>query len=127
MAHDVFISYSTKDQALAGEICQALEAASIRCWMAPRDVHKGKVWAEEITTAIESARVFFLLLTHSANQSQNVFNEVSIAADTRIPILYLRVDQVTLSKGLKYHLSAVQWMEAVSTSFQSQSPELVEP
>jgi hypothetical protein len=55
MAHDAFISYSTKDQALTDEICQALEAADIRCWMASRDAPKGMNGAEEITTAIESA------------------------------------------------------------------------
>jgi hypothetical protein len=38
MSFDVFISYSTKDAIVAKAACAALEAAKIRCWIAPRDI-----------------------------------------------------------------------------------------
>ena len=34
MAHDVFISYSTKDKVIADAICANLENRGIRCWIA---------------------------------------------------------------------------------------------
>ncbi|MFP4660789.1 MAG: TIR domain-containing protein [Halanaerobiales bacterium] len=39
MAHDVFISYSTRDKHVADAVCNALEYNKIRCWIAPRDIH----------------------------------------------------------------------------------------
>ncbi len=36
MAHDVFISYSSKDKPIADAVCANIEAAGIRCWVAPR-------------------------------------------------------------------------------------------
>ena len=48
MAHDVFISYSTKDKPTADAACAALEAKGIRCWIAPRDILPGSDWGEAI-------------------------------------------------------------------------------
>src|SRR5665648_437323 len=33
VAHDVFISYSHRDKAVADAVCAGLEAARIRCWV----------------------------------------------------------------------------------------------
>jgi hypothetical protein len=54
---DVFISYSSQDKPTADAACAALEAANIRCWIAPRDINPGRDYAESIIEAIESARV----------------------------------------------------------------------
>jgi hypothetical protein len=42
LAHDVLISYSVTDKGAADAVCHRLEAARIRCWIAPRDVGFGK-------------------------------------------------------------------------------------
>ena len=34
----VFISYASRDAAVAQKVCSALEAAGIPCWIAPRNV-----------------------------------------------------------------------------------------
>ncbi len=36
MAHDVFISHSTSDRAVADAMCSRLEQVGVRCWIAPR-------------------------------------------------------------------------------------------
>ena len=35
MAHDVFISHSTNNRAVANSVCASLESVAIRCWIAP--------------------------------------------------------------------------------------------
>lgn len=52
MAHDVFVSYSSQDQPTALAVVNALESNGIRCWMAPRDIRAGDVWAQAIVEAI---------------------------------------------------------------------------
>jgi len=38
MAHDVFISYSSKDKTVANAVCATVENRKVRCWIAPRDI-----------------------------------------------------------------------------------------
>jgi hypothetical protein len=54
MNFDVFISYSTKDATAAKATCAALEAAKIRCWIAPRDIVPSASWGASIVRAIQS-------------------------------------------------------------------------
>jgi hypothetical protein len=56
MAHDVFLSYSSKDKPVADATCAVLEGRGIRCWMAPRDITPGADWGESIIDAIQGAR-----------------------------------------------------------------------
>jgi len=53
MAHDVFISHSAQDKAIADAVCAALENAAVRCWVAPRDVQPGRSFAAFSTLLIE--------------------------------------------------------------------------
>jgi hypothetical protein len=48
----VFISYASHDATVAQKICSALEAADFACWMAPRDVVPGTLYADGIVRAI---------------------------------------------------------------------------
>jgi hypothetical protein len=38
MAHDVFVSYSSKDKIIADSIVASMEQNGVRCWYAPRDM-----------------------------------------------------------------------------------------
>lgn len=63
MSHDVFISHSSKDKAVANAICAALEAAGIKCWIAPRDIRSGEEWPEAIVNAIKKSRFMILIFS----------------------------------------------------------------
>src|ERR1035438_640129 len=69
MAHDVFISYSAKNNTTADAVCAMLESNGIRCWIAPRDVVPGMEWGECIIDAIEQSRIMVLVFTAAANDS----------------------------------------------------------
>ena len=56
MAHDVFVSYSSKDKPTADAVCATLEGRGIRCWVARRDILPGTDWGESIIDAIEQSR-----------------------------------------------------------------------
>jgi hypothetical protein len=51
----VFISYASHDAAVAQKVCSALEAAGFRCWIAPRNVVPGTMYADGIVHAIDEA------------------------------------------------------------------------
>ena len=79
MAHDVFISHSTKDKAVSDATCAALENGGIRCWVAPRDVQAGRSFAGEITRAIQESKIMVLIFSAHSNNSEQVLREVQLA------------------------------------------------
>jgi TolB-like protein len=122
----VFISYASQDAAIATALCDALEAASILCWIAPRDVRPGDFYADAIVQAIANCPIFVLVLSQTAIDSPHVLREVERAGSKRRPIVTLRTDTSPLPPGLEYFLSASQWLDASGSSADRQFPKLVE-
>jgi formylglycine-generating enzyme required for sulfatase activity len=125
MSHDVFISHSSKDKAIADATCAALEAAGIRCWVAPRDILAGVNWGEAIIDAIAGSRVIVLILSSESNVSPQVIREIERGVNKGIPIIPLRVQDIPLSKSLEYFLSSAHWLDAYSQPMQQYLDVLV--
>jgi TIR domain len=60
-SHDVFVSYASQDAAIANAVVTALERAGLSCWIAPRDVVPGSLYADEIVGAINDAKAVVLV------------------------------------------------------------------
>ena len=114
MAHDVFVSHSVKDKAVADAIVARLEADSVTCWIAPRDVVPGADWGESIIDAIESSRIMILIFSQSADASPQIKREVERAVNKGVYIIPFRVDDIPPTKSLEYFISTSQWMDAFS-------------
>jgi hypothetical protein len=114
MAHDVFISYSSKDKPTADAACAVLESKGIRCWIAPRDITPGADWGEAIIDGINGARVFVLVFSSNANSSQQIKREVERAVNHGLPIIPLRIEDVQPGKSLEYFLSMPHWLNALT-------------
>jgi TIR domain len=114
MAHDVFISYSSKDKPVADATCATLESKGIRCWMAPRDIMPGSDWGESIVDAINGSRAFVLVFSGNANASVQIKREVERTVNKGIPIIPLRIENVMPAKSLEYFLSTPHWLDAFS-------------
>jgi hypothetical protein len=114
MAHDVFVSHSVKDKAVADAVVARLEAESVTCWIAPRDVVPGADWGESIIDAIESSRIMILIFSQSANASSQIKREVERAVNKEVYIIPFRVDDIPPTRALEYFISSSQWMDAFS-------------
>ena len=114
MAHDVFISYASKDKTIADAVCARLEARGIRCWIAPRDVQPGQPYGEEIIDAIHNCRAMVLVLSSNANASVHIPKEIERAVSRGVPVIPLRVENVTPGKSLDYFISSVHWLDAIT-------------
>jgi tetratricopeptide (TPR) repeat protein len=108
---DVFVSYATQDAAIARAVVAALERHALKCWIAPRDVTPGALYADEIIRAINGTRVLVLILSESAIASPHIGKEVERASSKRRPIVTLRTDAARLTTALEYFLSESQWIE----------------
>lgn len=123
---DVFISYASQDAAVADAVCGALEHGGVYCWIAPRNVTPGEVYAESIVHAIDSARVIVLVLSQHGAASQHVLREVERASSKRHPVVTFRIDTAPLPAGLEYFLNSSQWLDASATGTARALPRLVD-
>jgi TolB-like protein len=111
-AAPVFISYASQDAAVAAALVETLERHGIACWIAPRDVKAGALYADAIVRAISGAKAFVLVLSEGAIASTHVSKEIERASSKKRPIIALRVDAAALTPALEYFLSESQWLDA---------------
>ena len=110
-ARRVFISYASHDAAMAQKVCSALEGAGFPCWLAPRDVIPGMLYADGIVRAINESTILVLILSESAVASAHVGKELERASSKRHPIIALRTDTAPLPPAFEYFLSESQWID----------------
>lgn len=110
-SRSVFISYASHDAAVAQKVCSALEAAGYRCWIAPRNVVPGTLYADGIVHAIDESSILVLILSQQAIASAHVGREIERAVSKRHPVLALRIDGAPLTAAFEYFLNQSQWIE----------------
>jgi TolB-like protein/tetratricopeptide (TPR) repeat protein len=120
----VFISYASQDAAVANAVVGILEGAGLACWIAPRDVVPGALYAGEIIRAInESSLVVMVLSAHSV-ASPHVGKELERASSKRRRIIALRTDAALLPHDFEYFLGESQWIDAGTGSIESAAAKL---
>jgi len=112
MAHDVFFSYSTKDQKIVEGLSAYLEQNGIRCFIAYRDIPQGVVWAEAITEAIEKCRLMVVVFSEHFNSSKQVDREIEMCSEEGKPILTFRIQNAEFTGAKKYYLKNINWIDA---------------
>ena len=124
MPHEVFISYSHKDKAIADAICARLEQDGVRCWYAPRDIRPGEDWAASIISAINSVKIMVLVFTDASNASRQVLREINNAVSAGVILLPFKLTDSPPCQGMQYYLSAVHWLDAVEGPVEKKIEEL---
>ena len=112
MTKDIFISYSSQDQAIAFSACQYLENNNFSCWIAPRDILPGIYYGESILSAIAESKVFILIFSSSSNNSPQVIREIERAVSKGIKIIPFRIEEILPSKAMEYFISSSHWLDA---------------
>lgn len=122
---DVFISYCLQDKAPAEAVCAMLEAANVRCWIAPRDLNPGADWAESIMAALRSSRLMVLIFSSHANSSPQVTREVQRAFEKGLTVMPFRIEDVQPSASLEYYIGSVHWLDALTGPMEPHIEKLV--
>ncbi len=122
---DVFVSYASADAVVANALVDALEQHGLNCWIAPRDVVPGTLYADGIVRAIAATKVFVLVLSGRAAASTHVGKELERASSKGRPIIAVRIDAAPLSPSFEYFLSESQWIDVGATSLDAAAAKLV--
>jgi TolB-like protein len=110
-SRSVFLSYASHDGEVANSICKFLESHGVSCWMAPRDVPAGALYADAIVRAINEAKALVVVLSQSAVASSHVGKEIERASSKNKKIIAFRIDPAPLTPALEYFLSESQWID----------------
>jgi TolB-like protein len=121
-----FISHASADRTLAESLAAYLEERGIACWMAPRDVAPGALYAEAIIRAISDSRALVLILSEHSVASAHVGKELERASSKRRPIIAVRVDAAPLPPAFEYFLSESQWIEVPALGREAAFAKLAE-
>jgi hypothetical protein len=114
MAHDVFISHAHKDKSIADAICEKLESAQVRCWMAARDISASENCVETTRNAIRSSHVMVLLLSENANAAPHIERELAHAFYTGRTIIPFRLANTVPRRDFLFYLGSGRWFNASS-------------
>ena len=125
MAHDVFVSYSSKDKPVADAVVAGLENKGIRCWVAPRDIAPGSSWGDAIITAIEGSRFMVIILSGNSNLSSQVVREVERAVASDVILIPFRIENIDLTGAMAHFLTKEHWLDAFPPPLESHLPCLV--
>ena len=117
--HDAFICHSSKDKAVADAVVATLEAAGVRCWIAPRDVTPGDSYVEDIIEAIEGSALFVFVFSSHSNTSPHVSRELGKAVNAGLPVLPFRIEDITPSPTLEFYISNAHWLDALTPPLQA--------
>jgi Mrr N-terminal domain/TIR domain len=107
----IFISYSSKDEAIAAELCRVVEQAKFPCWYSGRDLKPGTAgYASRITEAIDESWIVFILLSKHSLASGHVANELEHATGAKKGLLPVEIESFReeLTREFKYHLGRYQ-------------------
>ena len=131
MEIDVFISHHTSSSLhIVEAIVNKLENIGVRCWYAPRDTEGA--YAGSITTAINSCKVFLLILNKPSSYSFDVLNEINMvserlrdAQNVSVIPFHIADSNDELGKDMKYYIGRMHWIDAMTPPIFDRIDELV--
>lgn len=111
MSHNVFISFSSKDNETALSIYEGLSHRAVKCWISSRHVSPGGNYMNEIVSALTSSSVMVLIYSKNANLSKEIERELALAGQHQLTVIPLKIDDVVPSGAFIYSLATSQWVE----------------
>lgn len=126
MLKEIFISYCSENADAAEKICDSIESNGNACWIAPRDVMPGTIYAEQIIKAIKAAKILVLICSSHTYKSAHVRNEVERAFSQGKTIFPFRMEDAPLGEALEYFLATSQWIEAWKPPFDEKKQLLLD-
>ena len=105
---------------MAHAICEKLESAQVRCWIAQRDMSAGQDWTEATRNAIGSSQLMVLLLSENASAAVHMEREMAHAFYTRRIIVPLRLTDTLPRRDFLFYLGNVRSFDAFGPTAEQQ-------
>ena len=111
MEHEVFVSYSRKDSAVARELCKVLDSIGVPYWIDVNSISAGEEYKRKIVRAIRQATFFIFLSSASSNASPNVLKEMQLAVKEQKRIVPIKLDNSPYDDAIEYDISSLDFID----------------
>ncbi|MBR6629306.1 MAG: TIR domain-containing protein [Bacteroidaceae bacterium] len=115
MKHQVFISYSRKDEEKVSKIKAILDEYQIPYWIDKEGIFSGENYKEVIVDAIDVAKVVIFMSSANSNASINVIRELGYAVQQRKTIIPILLDNTQYAKSIRLDISDIDQIEYKET------------
>jgi hypothetical protein len=89
----------------------ALEAAGLRCWIAPRNIRPGQAYSDAIADAVDhSTKATLVLISEASERSASVKAELELARRFNRPIMPVILNGHEPGKGMVYYIGTSHWV-----------------
>jgi len=107
---DIFISYSSKNKAVAEQLVAHIERAGFTCWIAPRNIEGGAEYSAVIEEAILHSKIFLLIFSEYSANSPWVKSELNIAFSENKYLIPYKIDATALKGTMRLLLNDKHWI-----------------
>lgn len=123
--HDVFVSFSFKDQAVAEYVVNLLfNKYQISSWICTSEILAGEHYKKVIVDAIAASKLVLLIQSEHSIASAEVPKEISVALDKNKIVIPFVIDEAELVGDLEYDLLAVHRVDATRPTMEERIEEL---
>lgn len=124
-SHDVFISFSFKDQAIVDKIVNQLtNVYNINCWICTEEIRAGENFRLDIAQAIKAARIVVLVQSKSSVASNEVAIEVLYALKKGKMVKPFIIEESQLSDDIEIALVSTHYIDATQPTLDERIKEL---
>src|SRR5450432_3663412 len=111
MAGEIFISYRRADESWARLLHAQLQAEGVDAWF-DAQIGAGQDWRTATAKALESSRIFVLLFSRAASQSEDIAKELAAAIFSKKLVVPVRIEDIQPTGAFLYELASRNWVNA---------------
>ncbi len=111
MAGEIFISYRRSDDAWARLFHAALRAEGVEAWY-DAQIGAGQDWRTATAKALQISRIFVLLFSKAAAESEDIAKELAAAIFSKKLVVPVRIENVEPTGAFLYELASRNWVNA---------------
>lgn len=123
--HDIFISYARRDKDFAEALYESLTFDGLRVWMDSSSVSAGSEWEGQISKALQTSRIMFLVVSQSSMDSWQVLDEISVALKQGLTIVPIQIETLKGHTTYPPQLKKIQWINAKDDQSKRKLDEIV--
>ena len=111
MAGEIFISYRRADEALARLLHGQLQAEGVEAWY-DAQIGAGQDWRTATAKALQASRIFVLLFSAAAAESEDIAKELAAAIYSKKLVVPVRIEDIEPTGAFLYELASRNWVNA---------------
>jgi TIR domain len=104
MAGEIFISYRRADEAWARLLHAQLQAEGVEAWY-DAQIGAGQDWRTATAKALQASRIFVLLFSHAASESEDIAKELAAAIFSKKLVVPVRIENIQPTGCFLYELA----------------------